>query len=119
MLAQINLGEISVDLVFKDIKNFHLSVYPPTGRVRISAPERMDIDKIRIFAISKLDWIKRHQTVFRGQERETPREYLDRESHYLWGRRYLLRIHEVDAPPALRLSPGKMHLQIRPRTGED
>src|SRR5882672_10454968 len=118
-MAQIDLGEVSVDVLFKDIKNVHLSVHPPTGRVRISAPERMDIDKIRIFAISKLDWIKRHQTGFRNQDRETPREYLDRESHYLWGRRYLLRIHEMDAPPELRLSPGKMHLRIRPRTGED
>jgi len=119
MTAQLHLGEISVDLVFKDIKNVHLSVHPPTGRVRISAPERMAIDKIRIFAISKLDWIKRHQTGFRNQERETPREYLDRESHYLWGRRYLLRIHEMDAPPELWLSPGKMHLVVRPSTRED
>ena len=94
----------------------HLSVHPPTGRVRISAPERMNTDKVRVFAISKLDWIKRHQTAFKGQERETPREYLDRESHYLWGRRYLLWIYEMDAPPELQLSPGKMHLRVRPGT---
>ena len=119
MPAQISLGAISVDLVFKDIKNIHLSVHPPTGRVRIAAPEHMDIDRIRVFAISKLDWIKRHQTGFRGQERETPREYLDRESHYLWGRRYLLRIHEVDTPSELQLSPGKMHLSVRPHTGPE
>src|SRR5207247_5714645 len=97
MMAQLNLGEISVDVVFKDIKNVHLSVYPPTGRVRISAPARMKLDSIRIFAISKLDCIKRQQTKLRGQERETPREYLERESHYLWGRRYLLRVVEEDA----------------------
>lgn len=78
----------------------------------------MDIDKIRVFAISKLDWIRKHQTGFREQERETPREYLDRESHYLWGRRYLLRIHEADAPPELQLTSGKMHLRVRPRSGE-
>ena len=116
MATQLNLGGISVDLVFKDIKNLHLSVHPPTGRVRIAAPEHMDIDKVRIFAISKLDWIKRNQTRFKGQERETPREFLDRESHYLWGRRYLLRIYEADAPPELQLSPGKMHLRVRPGT---
>src|ERR1700719_3693764 len=118
MLAQLNLGEISVDVVFKDIKNVHLSVYPPTGRVRISAPERMKLDTIRIFAISKLDWIKRQQTKFQGQERETPREYLERESHYLWGRRYLLRVIEVNVAPGVELVPRTMILRVRPQSNE-
>jgi predicted metal-dependent hydrolase len=117
MATQLHLGDISVDLVFKDIKNVHLSVHPPTGRVRIAAPEHMDIAKIRLFALLKLDWIKRHQKGFRAQERETPREYVDRESHYLWGRRYLLRIHEVEAAPNIQLSPSKMHLRVRPHSG--
>ncbi len=77
-----------MDVVLKDIKNVHLSVHPPTGRVRISAPERMSLDTIRVFAISKLGWIKQQQKKLREQERETPREYLDRESHYVWGKRY-------------------------------
>ena len=89
MVTQIELGEIAVDVVQKDIKNVHLSVYPPTGRVRISAPLRMSLDTIRVFAISKLGWIKQQQKKLREQERETPREYLDRESHYVWGKRYL------------------------------
>jgi predicted metal-dependent hydrolase len=119
MIEQLNLGEISVDVVFKDIKNVHLSVYPPTGRVRISAPERMKIDTIRIFAISKLEWIKRQQTKLLGQERETPREYLERESHYLWGRRYLLRVLEVDAIPGVELAPRTMILRVRPKANEE
>ena len=61
MVAQIQLGDIVVDVVQKDIKNIHLSVYPPTGKVRISAPLRMDIDTIRVFAITKLGWIKNQQ----------------------------------------------------------
>ena len=85
-----------MDVVLKDIKNVHLSVYPPTGRVRISAPTRMSLDTIRVFAISKLDWIKQQQTKLREQERETPREYLERESHYVWGKRYLLTVIESD-----------------------
>ncbi len=60
-------------------------------KVRISAPERMSLDTIRIFAISKLGWIRQQRWKLREQERETPREYLDRESHYVWGKRYLLR----------------------------
>jgi predicted metal-dependent hydrolase len=119
MLKQLNLGGISVDVVFKDIKNVHLSVYPPTGRVRISAPERMKLDAIRIFAISKLEWIKRQQTKLQGQERETPREYLERESHYVWGKRYLLQVLETDAAPSVHLAPRTMLLRARPRTKEE
>ena len=99
MAETIELGDITVDVVQKDIKNVHLSVYPPTGRVRISAPARMSLDTIRVFAISKLGWIKQQQQKLREQERETPREYLDRESHYVWGKRYLLKVVEEDAAP--------------------
>ena len=70
MVTQLKLGDIAVDVVLKDIKNVHLSVYPPTGRVRISAPSRMSLDTIRVFAISKLGWIKQQQTKLREQERE-------------------------------------------------
>ncbi len=118
MVTQIALGEITVDVVRKDIKNVHLSVYPPTGRVRISAPSRMSLDTIRVFAVSKLGWIKQQQRKLREQERETPREYLDRESHYVWGKRYLLKVIEKDAPPAVELKHNKMLLQIRPATNE-
>lgn len=97
MISELRLGEISVDVVLKDIKNVHLSVHPPTGRVRIAAPRSMTLETIRLFAISRLGWIKRQQRRQRAQEREEPREYLERESHYLWGRRYLLRIIE-DTP---------------------
>ena len=58
MVTQIAFGDITVDVVLKDIKNIHLSVYPPSGRVRISAPSRMRLDAIRVFAIARLGWIK-------------------------------------------------------------
>lgn len=96
MAQVLSLGDVLVDVVFKDIKNVHLSVYPPTGRVRISAPHHMTLDGIRLFAVSKIGWIKRHQQKICAQPRETPREFLERESHYLWGRRYLLRLVEGD-----------------------
>jgi hypothetical protein len=119
MVTQIELGEITVDVVKKDIKNVHLSVYPPMGRVRISAPLRMDLDTIRLFAISKLAWIKSQQQKLRDQERETPREYLDRESHYLWGKRYLLKVSEKETAPTVELKHNKILLQVRPDTTED
>jgi len=119
MVAQIKLGDISVDVVLKDIKNIHLSVYPPTGRVRISAPKRMSMDTIRVFAISKLGWIKKQQAKLQAQERETPRDFLDRESHYVWGKRYLLNMIEGDQAPSVTLKGKKMMLEIRPQTSGD
>ena len=104
MVTELRLGDISVDVVLKDIKNVHLSVYPPTGRVRIAAPRSMSVETIRLFAISRLGWIKRHQ------ERETPREYIERESHYLWGKRYLLRL--VDGTPRSYVEIDHRHIEL-------
>lgn len=119
MVTKIELGEIAVDVVRKDIKNLHLSVYPPIGRVRIAAPLRMDLHAIRVFAISKLGWIKQQQKKLQEQERETPREYLDRESHYVWGRRYLLEVVESDAVPLVELKHGVMVMRVRPGTRDE
>src|SRR5690349_21390151 len=115
-METIQLGDIAVDVVLKDIKHVHLSVYPPTGRVRISAPSRMNVDTIRVFAISKLDWIKRQQQKLRAQERENPREYLDRESHYVWGKRYLLTVIEGEQHSSIELNHGHMLLRMKPNT---
>src|SRR5712691_1527293 len=114
MPSQIQLGEIAVDVIRKDIKNVHLSVHPPTGRVRIAAPERMKLDTIRVFAISKLGWIKKQQKRVQEQERETQREYLDRESHYVWGKRYLLEVVEQDKSSGVELKHHKLLLRVRP-----
>ena len=113
MERQLHLGGIAVDVVFKEIKNVHLSVHPPTGRVRISAPSRMRLDTIRVFAISKLTWIRQQQKKLRAQERETPREYLDRESHYVWGKRYLLSLVENERAPSIELKHSRMILTVR------
>lgn len=119
MMAQVQLGDIAVDVVKKDIKNVHLSVYPPSGRVRISAPSRMSLDTIRVFAISKLDWIKQQQKKLREQEREAPREYLDRESHYIWGKRHLLKGIEGNSAPEVVLTRNILILRIRPGSSEE
>ena len=115
---RIQLGDIAIDVVKKDIKNIHLSVYPPVGRVRIAAPLRMDVAKIRVYAISKLDWVKKQQQKMRQQDRESPREYIDRESHFLWGRRYLLKVQEVDAPPSVEVKHSALMLRVRPGADE-
>jgi hypothetical protein len=114
MVSQIKLRDIAVDVVLKNIKNVHLSVYPPTGRVRISAPKRMSMNTIRVFAISKLDWIKKQQIRIREQERESRREYLDRETHYIWGKRLLLKVIEEDVAPHVQLGHRTLLLRVRP-----
>jgi predicted metal-dependent hydrolase len=116
MQTELQVGDISVDVVHKDIKNVHLSVHPPTGRVRIAAPRRMSLDTIRVFAIAKAPWIRRQQRKKQKQERETPREYLERESHFVWGTRYLLSIVESDDPASVELSHRRLIMRVRPDT---
>lgn len=94
MITELEIDGVTVDVVFKDIKNVHLSVYPPTGRVHVSAPFAMNLETVRLFAISKLNWIRKNQKKIKAQERERPREFIERESHYLWGNRYLLHIDD-------------------------
>jgi predicted metal-dependent hydrolase len=115
-MPKIELGNISIEVEKKDIKNIYLSVYPPNGKVKISAPRRMDLDTIRVFAISKLSWIKKQQEIFKNQEREAPREYLTRESHYFKGKRYLLKVVEQEAKPKVILKHSEIALYIRPNT---
>ena len=119
MVTQVHLGDIAVDVAFKDIKNVHLSVCPPDGKVKISAPMHMNLDTVRVFAISKLSWIKQQQQKLRDQERETPREYLDRESHYVWGERYLLRIVYTENALGVYLRHNKIILRLKPGTDQE
>lgn len=114
MKATLDLGDFRAEVVRKAIKHVHLSVYPPDGRVRIAAPAGMELDAIRLFAIAKLAWIKRQQRKILAQERETPREFLDRESHSVWGKRYLLKVVEKEAAPAVELGHSSLLLQVRP-----
>ena len=111
------IPELSIDVVRKDIKNMHLAVYPPNGRVRVAAPQRIDDEAVRLFAISRLGWIKRQQRKFATQDRQSPRQYKDRESHYFQGKRFLLRVIEHDAPPKVIIKTKTyLDLFVRPDT---
>jgi predicted metal-dependent hydrolase len=114
MQTEVEIGDISVQVVRKNIRNLHLSVHPPMGAVRIAAPDWMEMEAIRLFAIAKLGWIKCKQKQLREQEREPPREYIERESHYVWGRRYLLHVVEKEAAPSVELKHRQLQLQVRP-----
>jgi predicted metal-dependent hydrolase len=117
-MSQLKLGDITVDIIQKNIKHMHLSVHPPTGRVRISAPIRLSMDTIRVYAISKLSWIKKHQTRFRNQPREAARDYISNESHFYNGKRYLLKVIEHNAPPKVILKHDIIELYTRQKTNK-
>lgn len=110
----IQLGELVITLTRKDIKNVHLSVHPPRGRVTLVVPRSTRPEVARAYAISKLAWIRAQQAKLLGQARETPRQYVERESHSLWGRRYLLSIVERDEKPSVRLTHRRITLTVRP-----
>lgn len=114
----LDLGGLHAEVTRKAIKHVHLSVLPPEGKVRVAAPEGMPLDTIRVFVISKLGWIRTQQRKFMAQERETPREFLSKESHYLWGKRYLLEISYADAAPVVSVTPRALRLQVRPGTDQ-
>lgn len=119
MPDKLKIGELVIDVVKKDVKNVHLSVKPPLGVVSISAPTHMSANAIRAFAIGKLKWIKQQQAKLQSQIRETPREYLERESHYVWGRRCLLKIVEQDAAPYVEMRHNRLILSVRSNTHEE
>lgn len=116
----ITVGGIAVDVVRKDIKNLHLGVYPPHGRVRVAAPLVVNDEAVRLAVIDKLGWIRRQKAKFAEQPRQSQREMVSGESHYFLGRRYRLRVHEHDgrARVALR-GVASLDLFVRPGATPD
>ena len=114
----IELGDIIILVTRKDIKHVHLSVYPPNGRVTLVAPIGTRSEVARAYATSRLDWIRNQQAKLRAQPRETPRQFIERESHYLWGRRYLMSVVEKDEKPSIKLDHRRITLTIRPGSSQ-
>jgi len=110
----IHVGEIAIALTLKDVKHVHLSVHPPSGRVTLVAPMATRPEVARAYAVSRLGWIRDQQAKMLGQARETRRQFVERESHHLWGRRYLLTVREEDAKPSVRLDHRRITLTVRP-----
>lgn len=114
MNETIQLGELSIRVTQKDIKHVHLSVHPPDGRVTLVAPRRTRLEVARAYAISKLGWIRMQQEKLTQQARETPRRFIERESHSLWGRRHLMTIRHRDAKPSVSVDHKRITLTVRP-----
>src|SRR6478735_7660187 len=114
MRETIELGDVVVALTRKDVKHVHLTVHPPTGRVTLVAPHETRTEVARAYAVSKLGWIRDQQLKLDAQAREAPRKFVERESHYLWGRRYLLSLTEANEKPKVLLGHRRLRLQLRP-----
>lgn len=115
-MPHLRLGDVVIAVTRKDVKNVHLSVRPPRGEVTLVTPKSTRLEAARAYAISKLGWIRDQQARLRSQARETRREFLERESHYLWGRRYLLSVVEKDAKPRVTADHRTITLAVRPAT---
>ena len=114
MTQTIRLGELSIRVTKKDIKNVHLSVHPPNGRITLVAPTATRLDVARAYAISRLGWIRQQQEKLKNQARETRRRFIERESHYLWGRQHLLTVISRDIKPSVSLGHKRIALTVRP-----
>ncbi len=114
MTSTIHIGGLTITVTRKAIKNVHLSVHPPHGRVTLAAPTATRLDVARAYAISKLRWIRGQQSKLRGQARESPRRFIERESHHLWGRRHLLTIAYRETKPFVSLDHKRITLTVRP-----
>ena len=115
---QIDVGGVPVEVVRKEIKNLHVGVYPPSGRVRVAAPLRMADEAVRLAVVSRLGWIRRQQAAFDQQDRQSHREMVTGESHYFQGRRYLLDVIEHRGAPTVHLA-GNTTMELRVRPGAD
>lgn len=113
---QIMVRDIPVEIVRKDIKNLHLGVYPPDGRVRVAVPLRLDNEAVRLAVIARLGWIRRQRQAFEQQARQSEREMVTGESHYVAGRRYRLNVIEHAGPASVHL-PNMRTLELRVRAG--
>lgn len=118
-MERLELRGTEIEVVRRAIKHVHLSVHPPAGRVRIAAPWTAKLDSLRLFAIQKLGWIRTQQSRMQAQERETPRAMVDRENHFVWGRRCLLRVVEVDDAPTVEARPRTLLLSVRPGSSRE
>lgn len=116
MSETIHIGDIAIAVTRKSVKHVHLSVHPPLGRVSLVAPMGTRSEVARAYAISKLRWIRERQAEFRGQARESRRAMVTRESHYVWGKRYLLKIVEADRKPSVTRDHRRITLTVRPES---
>jgi predicted metal-dependent hydrolase len=114
MSETITLGDVELALVRKQVKHVHLTVHPPTGKVTLVVPRGTRTEVARAYAISRLGWIRRQRQQMAAQPRETPRQFVERESHQVWGRRYLLSVQEVDERPKVEISHRRLRLTVRP-----
>jgi len=112
--ATIELGNLSIQVTRKDVKNVHLSVHPPDGHVTLVAPTKTCLDVARAYAISRLGWIRQQQDKLMQQARETPRRFTERESHYLGGRRHLITNVYDETKPSVSLGHNRITLRVRP-----
>lgn len=119
----MNIAGIEIELIKKEIKNIHLAVYPPDGRVRLAAPKDVNEKSLELYVTSKLTWIKKQQRMFSKVDRQSEREYVSRESHYFLGKKYVLRVHSsghtYPYPKVILKSRTHIDMYVKETTSKD
>ena len=115
-MDELQIGNMSIAVTKKNIKNMYIRVLPPDGKVQITAPHSAGDDAIRMFAVSRISWIKKQRANFAAQARQTKRQYVTGESYYVWGRRYRLDVQYSNVRNEVSLTGGHLILQVRPES---
>ena len=114
MSTTLSVNNQEIEITKKDIKNIHLSVHPPNGKIRVSAPLKIEDSSIKAFVLTKLEWIKKHQNRLKNQEREAKRELVNRESIFVWGNRYLIQLENTMKEEDVSLNGNKLIMFVKP-----
>jgi predicted metal-dependent hydrolase len=114
--AYLTVSGVGIDVVYKDIKNLHIGVYPPAGRVRVSAPARLGDEAVRLAVVQRLPWIRKRTEQLRNAERQSEREMISGESHYVWGDRLRLEVVEISDRSSVTTRGPKLRLSVPPGT---
>ena len=112
-MMKMEIADLIINVDKKNIKNIHLAVYPPNGRVTLACPENVNDETLRLFVISKLGWIRRQRRMLLKKERQSERKYIDRESHFYLGKKYLLKVYEGEEPIRAEIRKGFLNLYVR------
>ena len=114
MSTTLSVNNQEIEITKKDIKNIHLSVHPPNGKIRVSAPLKIEDSSIKAFVLTKLEWIKKHQNRLKNQEREAKRELVNRESIFVWGNRYLIQLENTMNEEDVSFNGNKLIMFVKP-----
>jgi predicted metal-dependent hydrolase len=118
-MESFKVAEITVNVTFKEIKNIHLSVHPPYGEVTLSAPPKYDLDTLRLYVVSRIDWLRERIIKFQKQERIPARKFINNETHFFLGQRYKLFLNETQGKQYIEKIVDRLIMHLRSKSDKN